>query len=61
MNETMVRCRYCVLGDVFRPMVVHPDGIICAKCGHLANPSEANFECSCPKCLDLGALNCRRG
>ena len=61
MNETMVRCPYCVLGDVFRPMVAHPDGrFICAQCGHLANPYEANFECSCPKCLDLRTLNYRR-
>ena len=35
----VVRCRYCVLGDEFKPMVAHQDGrCICSKCGHLANP-----------------------
>jgi ribosomal protein S27AE len=54
MNKTVVRCPYCAEGEEFRPMVAHQDGrFICAKCGHLAKPSEKAFKCSCPKCLRL--------
>ena len=57
----VVRCRYCVVGDDFGPMVAHRDGrCICAKCGHLASLFDRDFKCSCWKCLDLRALNYRR-
>ncbi len=54
----VVRCPYCVVGDEFRPMVVHLDGrLICAKCGHLVNPRDRNFKCSCSQCSNLRAIN----
>jgi len=41
-------------------MVAHLDGIfICAKCGHLESPSDKEFKCSCPKCIEMRALNHR--
>ncbi len=50
----VVRCPYCVLDDDFRPMVAHLDGrYICAKCGHLANPRDKDFRCSCPECVQV--------
>ena len=40
-----VCCPCCVVGDEFRSMVAHLDGrFICAKCGHLANPSRKDFK-----------------
>jgi late competence protein required for DNA uptake (superfamily II DNA/RNA helicase) len=52
--ETTARCPYCVLNHEFRPMIAHVDGrFICNKCGHTTNPSDTNYECHCPKCVDL--------
>jgi hypothetical protein len=59
--EMAIRCPYCVLGYEFRPMVAHADGkFVCNKCGHLAIPSDNNFECACWRCLELRALDSRR-
>lgn len=56
MNQSPIRCPYCVLGLQFRPMVPHLDGrSICEKCGHLVRPEDANFTCSCYKCEQLNA------
>jgi DNA-directed RNA polymerase subunit RPC12/RpoP len=56
----VVRCPYCVLGEEFRPMVAHLDGrFICSKCGHLANPFNKDFKCSCPECSNLRAVKYR--
>jgi DNA-directed RNA polymerase subunit RPC12/RpoP len=50
----VIRCPYCVFGEEFRPMVAHLDGrFICAKCGHLASPSDKDFKCRCPECSGL--------
>ena len=57
---TAVRCPYCVLGEEFNPMVAHLDGrFICAKCGHLVNPCDKDFKCSCPECSNTRALKYR--
>ena len=54
MTQTVVRCPYCIEGEEFMQMVGHPDeGFVCAQCGHLANPRDKHFKCSCPKCLRL--------
>ena len=48
---TVVPCPYCVVSDEYRPMVAHLDGrFICARCGHLVNPCNKDFKCSCPGC-----------
>ena len=53
----VVRCPYCVLGEGFRPMVAHLDErFICSKCGHLANPRDKDFRCSCPECFHLSTF-----
>jgi len=53
MQKT-VRCPFCVLGEEFRPMVAHIDGrYICNKCGHTTNAGDRQYECHCPKCLQL--------
>ena len=58
MLQPIFRCPYCVLGDVFRPMVAHPEGrFICSHCSHVANPCSEDFQCSCPKCLGLRAFD----
>ena len=37
-------------------MVPYLDGrAICEKCGHLALPGDANFKCSCIKCVELNS------
>ena len=33
---------------------------VCAKCGHLAIPSDKSFECACRKCFELRSINTRR-
>jgi late competence protein required for DNA uptake (superfamily II DNA/RNA helicase) len=51
MMRGTVRCPYCVTGLEFHPMVAHVDGRhICNKCGHTTGPSDAEYECRCPKC-----------
>jgi DNA-directed RNA polymerase subunit RPC12/RpoP len=53
MSKT-VRCPYCVLGQEFRPMVMHVDGrYICSRCGHTARPGDTTYECHCQKCVKL--------
>jgi len=54
MTLSVIRCPYCVLGVQFRPMAPHLDGrFICEKCGHVALPRNANYQCSCQKCEQL--------
>ena len=61
MSMTVVRCPYCVSGDEFRPMSALSGGrFVCAKCGHLAIPSDKSFECACRKCFELRVLDSRR-
>ena len=58
----VVRCPYCVLGDEFRAMTA--DGVgryICAKCGHLAIPSDEKFLCRCVKCAALRSVGFGHG
>src|SRR5262249_43572395 len=48
-----VRCRYCIAGDGFFPMVAHLDGrYICNRCGHIEMLDVA-FECNCGSCAGL--------
>jgi Zn ribbon nucleic-acid-binding protein len=57
LGGSVVRCPFCVLGDEFRPMLSHEDGIfICGKCGHTARPADKNYSCRCCKCRDLHRL-----
>jgi len=61
MTLSVIRCPYCALGVQFRPMVAHLDGrYICDKCGHLALPRDANFRCSCQKCVALQSSRIHR-
>jgi hypothetical protein len=61
MTETIVRCPYCVVFDVFRPMFRNAEGgFVCKKCGHIAMPGDDDFQCSCGKCVQLQAFDyCR--
>jgi hypothetical protein len=48
-----VRCRYCVQGQNFLPMVAHRDGrFICCRCGHVEIP-KVDFNCNCGNCAEL--------
>lgn len=50
----VVRCPYCISGDEFSPMAAFSGGrFVCGKCGHLAIPSDKNFECACRRCFEL--------
>jgi hypothetical protein len=54
MAEQVVRCPYCVVGGVFRPMLVLPEGwFLCKKCGHTTVPGKPEFKCFCQKCGEL--------
>ena len=53
-RRVIVQCPYCVSGNDFRPMVADLDGrLVCSRSVHLANPGDGDFECVCPKCVDL--------
>ena len=52
----LARCRYCVVGDEFRPMTQRDGGFICANCGHIAKPGDKDFKCFCLECSNLRAL-----
>jgi hypothetical protein len=56
MTQIVVRCPYCVSGHEFHPMIAHVDGrFICNKCGHVARPSDINFNCGCRNCQNLSS------
>lgn len=47
------RCRYCVDGESFLPMVSHLDGrYICNRCGHVEG-ADNEFDCNCGKCAEV--------
>ena len=50
----VVRCPYCVEGSAFRTMTSEgstgKDWFICEQCGHLGQPMNPLFECTCAKC-----------
>jgi hypothetical protein len=56
MDETIVRCPFCVLDNDFRPMVSTASGCYaCTSCGHLTVPSDQKFLCPCGRCTSLRA------
>ena len=54
-GERVTRCPFCVEAGEFKAMAeVHSaEGHICARCGHMAVPSNPLFECACVKCVGL--------
>jgi hypothetical protein len=54
-GERVIRCPFCVEAGEFKTMsdVDNAEGHICARCGHMAVPSNPWFECSCAKCVGL--------
>jgi hypothetical protein len=54
-GERVARCPYCVEAGGFKAMaaVDNAEGHICARCGHMAVPSNPVFECSCAKCVGI--------
>ena len=52
MAKEVIRCPYCVEHGQFRPMIPHGTGSwwMCARCGHIAMPSNPNFKCTCTRC-----------
>jgi hypothetical protein len=54
-GERITRCPYCVEGGEFKAMTDadSADRHLCARCGHVAIPSDPQFECSCAKCIGL--------
>ena len=53
MNEQVVSCPYCLLGDQFRPMRQRPEWFICEQCGHVLLPGDSDFKCACNRCIEL--------
>jgi hypothetical protein len=54
MDDQIVRCPYCVVGDHFVPMLPRAEGwFTCVECGHTANPAKPEFKCFCQKCGEL--------
>jgi hypothetical protein len=50
-TEPIIRCLYCNLGNVFRPMVERVEGWFrCDICGHNTMPLDPEFTCACSKC-----------
>ena len=56
MDETIVRCPFCVLDNDFRPMPSIAGGCYaCTSCGHLTAPGDSEFQCLCERCTSLRA------
>ena len=53
MNEQVVSCPYCLLGDQFGPMRQRPEWFICKQCGHLLLPGDSDFKCACSRCIEV--------
>lgn len=50
-GDLIIRCLYCNVGNVFRPMVERVEGWFrCDICGHNAMPLDPDFTCACSKC-----------
>ena len=52
----MVRCPYCVERTEFKlmnPRVGAAGRYLCYSCGHVAMPSDPEFQCLCAKCGGL--------
>jgi hypothetical protein len=46
--EPIIRCPYCNVGNVFRPMLERIEGWFrCDICGHNAMPLDSEFTCAC--------------
>jgi len=55
----VIRCRYCVEGGDFKVMIGQGGAetwYMCARCGHLAMPTNPLFKCTCAKCVELTEL-----
>ena len=53
-TDTMltIRCRYCIAGIDFRPMIAHKDGrFVWRDCAHTLRPGVPDSTCSCRPCL----------
>jgi DNA-directed RNA polymerase subunit RPC12/RpoP len=59
MQQEIVRCPYCVLGNEFRPMFRRGKKFICITCGHTATPDGIYSRCACPKCQEMNRLASR--
>ena len=50
----VLRCPFCVADGQFKPMTAQAgDLYLCDGCGHLAQPSNPSFDCTCGKCMGL--------
>jgi hypothetical protein len=50
----VVRCPYCISGIGFTPMIAYKDGRFeCPNCAHTVRPNDADFQCTCRKCLEV--------
>jgi hypothetical protein len=48
-----IRCPYCILGELSRPMLQRPNWFICEQCGHIVLLEDPNFRCSCDNCVKM--------
>lgn len=49
-----IRCPFCVEGNAFKLMTGIASGrFICDRCGHVAQPLDERFICTCPNCRQL--------
>ncbi len=59
MQQEIVRCPYCVLGNEFRPMFRRGKKFTCFSCGHSAGPEGTFSKCACPKCQEMNRIASR--
>jgi len=49
-----MRCPYCIEGGNFKAMMGQgglETAYVCARCGHLAQPTDPSFKCMCNQCV----------
>jgi len=50
----VIRCPYCVEGDLFKTMRdAKNERHVCDNCGHMVTPNDPDFVCICNKCRQL--------
>jgi hypothetical protein len=53
MEDTVVRCPYCMHEGHFRGMVRYEhSNFVCVQCGHTVVPEDQSFRCTCVKCWE---------
>jgi hypothetical protein len=57
MSQEIIRCRYCVQGGEFQPMLQQSENTFaCLKCGHTSSSKDPHLRCACSRCREVSRI-----